>query len=376
MNGWFDDTLTFVSSFSVHGKYMLLSLASDNMPHAFLFDLETNERHALPVNQPYDCYANFYHRNGEFLLHGGSFSWYGQDEYTQSLSIVHCATRIVVARIIVHIPNDGKTGCVHHATLSHDGRFIVFVTGEDGDICNQVGFIDLPESVHDTMNNPDSVAAREQFSTTDIINVRVKITELRRLNVGGFNLGFVLSADDRHLYTIARPTTRIPQLAQNQQDDDDDDGELGEQTRTDEISDTEIVQDSNEGEEAEPGDNGSDSSSVSSGQRYLSQKVEIQVWDTKHHTMLTKMFGPIGFSPLERPFCIWPSISRSVSGEMLTIGSEDGGIHLYTTEHLHHIGILNSHTALVNAASWNPQYPQILASVSDDTKVKIWMTEK
>lgn len=50
----------------------------------------------------------------------------------------------------------------------------------------------------------------------------------------------------------------------------------------------------------------------------------------------------------------------------------DNKIYIWHIRREKPVAILNGHTRTVNCVSWNPRYPQMLASASDDATVRIW----
>ena len=50
----------------------------------------------------------------------------------------------------------------------------------------------------------------------------------------------------------------------------------------------------------------------------------------------------------------------------------DNKIYIWHLKREKPIGILTGHTRTVNCVSWNPRYPQLIASASDDATVRLW----
>ena len=47
-------------------------------------------------------------------------------------------------------------------------------------------------------------------------------------------------------------------------------------------------------------------------------------------------------------------------------------MYIYHVKREKAIAVLSGHARTVNCVAWNPKYPQMLASVSDDATVRIW----
>jgi WD40 repeat protein len=53
-------------------------------------------------------------------------------------------------------------------------------------------------------------------------------------------------------------------------------------------------------------------------------------------------------------------------------GSEDNQVYIWHIRNEQPIATLTGHTRTVNCVAWNPVYPQMLVSVSDDCTVRVW----
>lgn len=50
----------------------------------------------------------------------------------------------------------------------------------------------------------------------------------------------------------------------------------------------------------------------------------------------------------------------------------DNKVYVYNIRKETPIAVLTGHTRTVNCVAWNPRYPEMLASASDDLTVRIW----
>lgn len=50
----------------------------------------------------------------------------------------------------------------------------------------------------------------------------------------------------------------------------------------------------------------------------------------------------------------------------------DDKVHIWSHKSDRLIAKLSGHTGKVNAVAWNPVYPQLLVSCSDDSTIRVW----
>jgi WD40 repeat protein len=58
--------------------------------------------------------------------------------------------------------------------------------------------------------------------------------------------------------------------------------------------------------------------------------------------------------------------------DFIASGSEDNQVYIWHIRNEQPIATLTGHTRTVNCVAWNPVYPQMLVSVSDDCTVRVW----
>lgn len=61
-----------------------------------------------------------------------------------------------------------------------------------------------------------------------------------------------------------------------------------------------------------------------------------------------------------------------INESFIASGSEDNNVYIWHTRREEPLATLSGHTRTVNCVSWNPVYPSMLASSSDDGTVRIW----
>jgi len=61
-----------------------------------------------------------------------------------------------------------------------------------------------------------------------------------------------------------------------------------------------------------------------------------------------------------------------VDQSFVASGSEDNKVYIFNVKRDEPIAVLSGHTRTVNCVAWNPVYPQILVSASDDNSIRVW----
>jgi len=118
------------------------------------------------------------------------------------------------------------------------------------------------------------------------------------------------------------------------------------------------------------------------------QSQELQVWDLA--SVLRGGDGPGPGTPSSPAFPALPAqrlrglcqrtgryVVRATLGGLdegfVASGSEDSQVYLWRRAGGELLRVLPGHAGVVNAVAWNPAFPQMLASASDDATVRIWV---
>lgn len=92
----------------------------------------------------------------------------------------------------------------------------------------------------------------------------------------------------------------------------------------------------------------------------------VHLWDLKDRVLLRKFQGA------SQGYYIIHSCFGGVNQNFVASGSEDNKVYIWHRNREKPIAIYSGHSRTVNCVSWNPKYPQLLASASDDATVRIW----
>jgi len=92
----------------------------------------------------------------------------------------------------------------------------------------------------------------------------------------------------------------------------------------------------------------------------------VHLWDLQDRCLVRKFQG------VTQGYYTIHSCFGGVNQDFIASGSEDNKVHIWHIKRELPIASLTGHSRTVNCVSWNPVYPQILASASDDYTVRIW----
>lgn len=92
----------------------------------------------------------------------------------------------------------------------------------------------------------------------------------------------------------------------------------------------------------------------------------VHLWDLQDKCLIRKFQG------VTQGFFTIHSCFGGVNQDFIASGSEDNKVYVWHIRRELPIATLSGHTRTVNCVSWNPKYPQMVASASDDGTVRIW----
>ena len=92
----------------------------------------------------------------------------------------------------------------------------------------------------------------------------------------------------------------------------------------------------------------------------------VHLWDLKDRILVRKFQGA------KHGFYVIHSCFGGVNQNFIASGSEDSKIYIWHKSREKPIVVLSGHSKSVNCVAWNPKYPHMLASASDDSTVRLW----
>lgn len=116
-------------------------------------------------------------------------------------------------------------------------------------------------------------------------------------------------------------------------------------------------------------DHGIMSFSVDDSDRYALLNVAeqgIHLWDIEEKCLVRKFIG------VQQGFYTIYSCFGGVDQNFIASGSEDNKVYIYHIKRDSPIAVLSGHSRTVSCVSWNPVFPQVLVSGSDDGTVRVW----
>ncbi|UYV63224.1 WDR26 [Cordylochernes scorpioides] len=92
----------------------------------------------------------------------------------------------------------------------------------------------------------------------------------------------------------------------------------------------------------------------------------LHLWDLKDRVLMRKFQGATpGYYTIHSCF-------GGIDQVYVASGSEDNKVYIWHIDSETPIAVLTGHVRTVNCVTWNPRYPSLLASASDDGTVRIW----
>ncbi|CAM9779697.1 unnamed protein product [Ectocarpus sp. 8 AP-2014] len=105
----------------------------------------------------------------------------------------------------------------------------------------------------------------------------------------------------------------------------------------------------------------------------ISNEIELQVWDVATKKLAFKLGGHHAFTTKDCPFLIMAAQSAADPfGDYVCSGSEEHRVFVWHLRHRLLLSVLKGHEDVVNSVSWNPKYPGMMSSCSDDGTAIIW----
>ncbi|GFY53689.1 WD repeat-containing protein 26 [Trichonephila inaurata madagascariensis] len=96
------------------------------------------------------------------------------------------------------------------------------------------------------------------------------------------------------------------------------------------------------------------------------QSQGVHLWDIEDRVLIRKFQG------VTQGYYTIHSCFGGVNQVFVASGSEDNKVYIWHIKREMPIAMLLGHTRTVNCVSWNPVYPSMLASASDDGTIRIW----
>ena len=94
----------------------------------------------------------------------------------------------------------------------------------------------------------------------------------------------------------------------------------------------------------------------------------MHLWDVEAGTLVRKFKGV-----RQEAYTVHSCFGGPRGNQMyVASGSEDFRVYVYHVRREEPVAVLSGHSRMVNAVTWNPVYPQVLASCSDDGTVRLW----
>ncbi|XP_076318667.1 LOW QUALITY PROTEIN: WD repeat-containing protein 26-like [Tachypleus tridentatus] len=92
----------------------------------------------------------------------------------------------------------------------------------------------------------------------------------------------------------------------------------------------------------------------------------VHLWDLEDKVLIRKFQG------ITQGYYLIHSCFGGNNQDFVASGSEDNKVYIWHIKREKPIAVLTGHTRTINCVSWNPAYPSMLASASDDGTVRIW----